>query len=509
MRQIREILRYHFEHSISNEKIGRSLRISKGSVFNTLDRFRTSSLDWPLPKDLTDSQLEALLYPVKQSSKKETNLPSQDEVRYELSRPHVTMQLLYEEYQRANPDGLKRSAFYRYCKGQLPPKVTMKMHHKAGDKLFVDYSGDSLCYIDRLTGEVHKTELFVCSWGASNYSYAEVTESQNQEDFALSHVRAFAYFGCTSQSVVPDNLKSAVTKAKRYDPVINRLYGEMCEHYNLVVLPARVAKPQDKAVVESNVKHIQHAILGTLRDRQFFSLAEINKAVREELERFNHRPMKSYGNQSRKERFDIIDKPAAQPLPNQSFEITKIKTATVAPNYHVLFEKHFYSVPYEMVTQKVELYLKGNIVEIYHNGTHLYRHRKGASNGGYTTITEHMPSRHKFVKGWSPGWFIFKAGEISEDVATAVKTILENKRHPEQAYNSALGVLRFAKAFTPERLSAACRRAAFFKSVSYRSIKSILEKGLDKQFWGENPEEEKSMIMHQNIRGNDYYKEEV
>ena len=486
-----------------------SLRISKGSVFNTLQRFQKSTVSWPLPTDLTDSQLESLLYPPKKETKKGNDLPSQEEISYELSRPHVTMQLLYEEYQKANPLGLKRSAFYRYCKEQLPLKVTMKMHHKAGDKLFVDYSGDSLCYINRLTGEVHKTELFVCSWGASSYCYAEVTASQNQEDFALSHVRAFEYFGCTSKAVVPDNLKSAVTKARRYDPVINRLYGEMCEHYKLVVLPARVAKPQDKGVVESNVKHIQNSILGTLRDRQFFSLAEINRAVREELEQFNHRPMKSYGNQSRKERFEAIDKPVAQPLPKHPFEITKIKTATVAPNYHVQFEKHFYSVPYEMVTQKVELYLKGNIIEIYHNGTHLYRHRKGSSNGGYTTIEAHMPSRHKFVKGWSPGWFIFKAGEISEDVATAVKTILENKYHPEQTYNSVLGVLRFAKVFTPERLSAACRRAAFFKSVSYKSIKSILEKGLDKQFWGANPESEKKMVTHKNIRGNNYYKEEV
>ena len=507
IRPIREILRYSYDLGLSNEKIRLSLGISKGSVHNTLFRFKSSGLSWPLPDSYSDIELEEKLYGAPEVALMPKGLPSVKYVEQELIRPHVTLQLIYEEYQEEHPNGISRTGFYRYYSKNFKKPVSMKMHHKGGDKLFIDYSGDSLTYIDKSTGEVKKTELFLCCFGASSFSYADVTDSQKKEDFSLSHVSAFEYFDGLPNALVPDNLKSAVTKAKRYDPTINRLYGKMAEHYGLAVLPARVRKPKDKAVVESNVLHIQRFILGRLRNNTFFSLAEINEAVGKLLEEYNDRPMKSYGNQSRRERFMLLDKPYLRELPETKFEITSIAAdVTVAPNYHIRFENHHYSVPHEIARTKVDVYQKGSIIEIYQNNVHVCRHKKGPANYGYTTTDNHMPENHKFVKGWSSSWFIFQAGKISSEVSTAVKEILESKHHPEQCFNAAMGVLRLAKAYGDNRLTNACRRARFFRSVSFRSIKSILEQKLDLRPWGEEiitpniPQ-----VVHENIRGQEYY----
>lgn len=507
MRPIREMLRYSYELGLSNEKISLSLKISKGSVHNTLSRFKSSGLSWPLPAELSDDGLENRLYGPRKEISLPEGLPLIDYIEKELSRPHVTLQLLYEEYARENPKGLSRASFYRHYTRHNKKQVSLKMIHKGGDKLYIDYSGDSICYIERSTGEEIMTELFVCSWGASSFSYAEVTETQKKEDFTLSHVRAFQYFDGLPNALVPDNLKSAVSKANRYDPVINRLYGEMTAHYGIAVLPARPAKPKDKAVVESNVLHLQRFILGGLRNRTFFSLTEINEAIAELIEEYNDRPMKDYGNQSRRDRFRQLDMPFIRKLPDSPFEITRIASElSVAPNYHVRFENHHYSVPHVFARTKVDIYQKGRIIEIYQKGVHICRHKQGPPNYGYTTIDAHMPDNHRFVKGWSSGWFIFQAEKISPEVSSAVKIILESKRHPEQAFNAVMGVIRLAKVYGEKRLSAACRRASFFRSVSYRSIKSILEKKLDQQSWGEKKiKSQTSQIAHENIRGQQYY----
>lgn len=511
VRQIREILRYRFDHKVSYNTIATSLGISKGSVCNTIKRFKESDLEWPL-SEISDSDLETHLYPSDESASKGYNLPSFEYIRKELSRPHVTLQLLFEEYRKSNPKGLGRSAFYKYFQTQAAPKVTMKMIHKAGDKLFVDYSGDSVSWVDRFTGEVHKTELFVASWGASSFCYAEVTESQKSGDFTMSHVRSFDYFGCVPHAIVPDNLKSAVIKADRYNPTINELYGKMAEHYDTVILPARVRKPQDKAAVESNVLHIQRFILGRLRNHTFFSLAEINQEVHNLLREFNARPMKEYGNQTRRQRFEELDFVHAKQLPQTPFEISRTATVTVAPNYHIRFENHNYSVPNQLVRKKVDVYLKGEIVEIYYDGKPVCRHRKGPKNYLYTTVKEHMPKTHQFQRGWSPEWLVSQAERISPDVKECAETLLRNRRHPEQAFNSVMGILRLAKVYGVERLSAACRRAAFFHSVSFKSIRSILERKLDQRPWenekNENSTSSPAQRNHENIRGAQYYNKE-
>jgi transposase len=505
MRKIRQVLDYRFDKKISAEQTALALLISKGSVINYVERFERSKLPWPLPDGFTDTALEEALFPAI-TGDCEPELPDIGYLEKELARQHMTLQRLFEEYQEQNPTGLSRSAFYRYVARRRSKRVFMTMHHKGGEELYIDYSGDGLEYIDRLTGEIVPVELFACAWGASSYAYAEGTLSQKTPDFVSSHVRALAYFGAVPHSFIPDNLKSGVKKSDRYDPDINPLYEKMAEHYGVAVLPARVKKPRDKAIVENAVLQVQRFILARLRNRQFFSLDEVNTAIAEELESLNNRPMKDYGGQTRRQRFEALDKPYAKSLPTERFKISRLKLKVrVAPNYHVRFEDHYYSVPHHLAGCLVDIYQVGAILELYHDNVHLCRHQVQASNYGYTTIKEHMPSNHAFVKGWSQQWFIFKAGEIGPATAEAVKQIMAAREHVQQGYNAAFGVLRLAKTHTPDRLERACQRALHFKTVSYRTLKAILDQHLDKQTFLPLPEQNYEPIFHENIRGPQYY----
>ncbi len=504
MRRIQDILRYHFEANLSNERISLALGVSKGGVYNTLQRFKESGLTWPLPPELTDLDLEARLYP---SGEQSAPLPSIEYLDEEMKRRHVTLQLLWEEYIAARPGGLSRASFYRYYRSNdHDESICMKMEHKGGDKLFVDYSGDSLEYINRDTGDIVKTQLFIASWGASSRTYAEATHTQSCEDFVGSHVRAFNYFGVVPHAIVPDNLKSGVRKAHRYDPQINPLYAQMARHYDTVVLPARVRKPRDKAVVESNVLVVQRFILGRLRNERFYSLAEINAAVYALLEELDNRGMKDYGGQTRKERFDELDRPNAKPLCAEPFKITSIKIGVrVAPNYHIRFKEHFYSVPHHLARKTVDIYQSGNIIEIYHENAHACRHLLSWKKFGYTTNSEHMPSEHRFVSGWSPSWFIFKAGEIGPNCAIVVKEVMKKQEHVQQGFNAAMGILNLARTYSKERLEAACTRACKYTSYSIRALRSILEKNLDTAVEPESSQTELPIMTHENIRGAAYY----
>lgn len=504
LKKIREVLQYKFSHHLSNDKIARALKIGKGSVHNVLERFSRSGLSWPLPADFSDSSLDEALYPSEASIQKP--LPDIGHLEKEIRRPNVTLQLLYEEYRNEHPEGLGRTAFYEYFSRFRSSKPDMKVIHKGGDILFVDFSGDGLEYIKRETGEIIDVELFVCSWGASSHCYAEGVESQSKEDFVHCHVHAFEYFKAIPYRLVPDNLKSAVTKVNRYDPILNPLYRKMAEHYDTAIIPARPAQPNDKAVVESNVLHIQRYILARLRNRHFFSLREVNEAIWELLEEFNDRGMKDYGYQSRKQRFAELDLPYAKALPAKRFMITDLQeNVRVAPNYHIRYKDHYYSVPWELVRKRVDVYQVGNIIEVYHDHAHICRHLFSTRKYRYTTTTEHMPAEHRFVKGWSKSYFIFEAGKTGQATAEAVKIIMENKDHVQQGFNAALGVLRFAKVYSPKRLENACNRALHFKCCSYHSIKSILEQELDKQPLDTSDKVEQCTLFHDNIRGADYY----
>ncbi len=510
MRKIRQVLEYRLSKNISAEQTALALSLSKGSVINYLERFEQSKLPWPLPDTLTDTALEQALFPPAPPPPPDTTtgpLPDVGYIEKELVRPHMTLQRLWEEYAEQHPDGLKRTAFYDHVARHRPPQITMKVIHKGGDKVFSDYSGDGLEYIDRPTGEIVPVDLFVCAWGASSYALPKRRRTQKTRDFALSHVRSLNYFGVAPFAFVLDNTKSGVKKPDRYDPIANPVYGEMAGHYHVAFLPARVCKPKDKAVVESAVLQAQRFILARLRNRQFFSLDEINAAIREELETLNNRPMKEYGGQSRRQRFEELDKPYAQKLPAEPFRISRIKTdVRVAPNYHIRFEDHHYSVPYHLAGKRVSVYQVGPIIEIYHDNVHLCRHQTGRPNYGYTTKPEHMPPNHAFVKGWSKEWFIAKASEIGPATADAIVQIMNAREHVQQGFNAALGVLRLAKTASPQRLESACQRATYFKSASYKTIKSILDQHLDKQVFLPLPQERNPQpLLHENIRGPEYY----
>lgn len=509
MRKIRIVLEYRLSRRLSADQTAQALSISKGSVINIGRRFAGSGLPWPLPEGMADSALESTLYPEPKDREGDQVKPSPNlaYIEKELSRPHVTLQRLFEEYAEQHPQGLKRTAFFeRVAKNRLPD-VTMKVIHKGGDLVYADYSGDGLEYIVRGTGEIRTVELFVCCWGASSFSYADGTESQKSPDFTMSHVRAWEYFGGSPHGVVPDNLKSGVRKASQYDPVANPLYGQMLQHYRAVVLPARVRKPRDKGVVECAVLQVQRFILARLRNRQFFSLDDVNVAIREELELLNDRPMKEYGGQTRRQRFEILDRPFVQALPEQRFAISQIKLdVRVGRNYHVRFEDHHYSVPWHLAGKLVDVYQLGSTIELYHDNVHVCRHQAGSSHFGYTTIKEHMPPNHAFVKGWSKEWFMAQATAVGPSTLEAVCTIMSAREHVQQGFNAALGVLRMAKAFTPKRLERACQRAIYFNAVNYRSIKAILDQRLDEQplLMLHKPEEEPP-VVHENIRGPSYY----
>lgn len=508
MREIKTILYYRLEKGISAEKTSKALNVSKGTVINTLHRFETSGLTWPLPDDMSDTTLQNLLYPPKpvQPSAGVAELPQVSYLETELKRPNVTLQCLYDEYRQRTVEPVSRASFYRYFNAQQLKPCSMPMEYKGGDLLFIDYSGDGLFYTERTTGVVVQVELFCCCWGASNHSYAEATHTQNNEAFVYSHVHAFRYFRAVSHGLVPDNLKSGVKEADRYDPIINPLYEEMARHYHTAVIPARVRQPRDKAKIENGVLHIQRFILARLRDRQFFSLVEINTAIAELLEEFNSRPMKDYGNQTRRERFERLDKPYAQPLPEEPFKVSDIKLEVlVRKNYHVQYENHFYSVPFEYVGKRVTVKRCGCMVEIFHDGKRLSCHLFSLLKHRYSTKSEHMPQAHQFVKGLTPGWIIAQAAKIGQNTVDVVAAIMKRSEHVQQGFNAALGVLRFAKVYTEPRLEAACARCLYYRTTTYRALKSVLQNNLDKEPLPDaaaTPATQNHQpIVHENLRG--------
>lgn len=506
MRQIREILRCHFEHHMSREAIGRSLGIAKGSVTNMFQRYQAAGLCWPLDPTLSDADLEARLYPPV-ARDPTTPYPDVQAIEQELRRAHVTLELLWREYHDAHPEGMSRASYYRYYQAHHPVEPTMVMTHKAGDKLFVDYSGDGLAYVNRPTGELITVELFVCCLGASGFCYAEGSPSQRADDFVQSHVRAFTYLGGVPLATVPDNLKSGVKRSDRYEPTIGPLYAKLADHYGFVVLPARVRKPKDKALVENAVLNIQRYILGRLRDRTFFSLAEINAAVWPLLEQYNDEPMQGYGGMSRRQRFQQIDQPALHALPRERFLLTAVQTdLRVARNYHVQYAKHHYSVPSALVGQLVDVYLVGGLVELYHQGAHVARHTKQPPNYGYSTTDAHMPPNHQSVNGWSPDYFISKGQRIGPQTTEVFRQIFARYKHPEQAYKSCLGVLTLAKQYTSARLETASARALHFHAPNYQTLKTILLQGLDQQPLTATAEQPSLPFTHEHVRGAEYYK---
>jgi transposase len=506
MRQLREVLRLYFESHLAPQQIGSICKVSKSTVQRYVERLRASELSWPLPSDLDDVALERRLFPPPPvASPEDRCLPDSSAIHRELkSRKNVTLQLLWEEYKQANPQGYAYSWYcevYRDWKRCLD--VVMRQEHRAGEKTFVDYAGQTVPVTDPSNGEVRQAQVFVAVLGASNYTYAEATWTQNLWDWIHAHIRAFEFFDGTSLLVVPDNLKSGVKTPCYYEPELNRTYGDLAIHYGAGIVPARPYRPRDKAKAEVGVQVVQRWVLAALRKRQFFSLAELNEAILELVHKLNARPFRKLSG-SRAEQYRLLDRPALQPLPQQVFVYAEWKKARVNLDYHIELDGHYYSTPYQLVGKEVEVRSTRGTVEIFYQGKRVASHAHSSRPNTATTNSEHRPKSHQQYLEWTPTRIIEWAGKVGPFTARLVENILTSKPHPEMGYRSALGVIRLERKYGAERLEAACTRAVRLKLYSFQSVKSILQSGLDHQPLPElvlMP----SPVTHENLRGPGYY----
>ena len=504
MRHIREVLRLRWELGLSVRATARGCGLTHPTVLKYVQRAEACGLSWPLPAQWDDTELERRMFPPLPPSRVPRPEPDWPTVHREMKRKGVTLQLLWDEYKAAYPHGYQYSGFcarYRRWLGRLD--VVMRQDHRAGEKLFVDYAGQTAGVIDRETGEVRPAQIFVAVMGASNYTYAEATWSQRLEDWIGSHGRAMAYLGAAPEIVVPDNLKSGVRRAHRYEPQLNRTYREWGEHYGVAILPARPARPRDKAKVEAGVLVVERWILARLRDRRVFSLAELNEAIGELLERLNARPFKKLPG-CRRSLFESLDCPAMRPLPPRPYEYAEWKKVRVHIDYHVEIQRHHYSVPYPLVKQQLTARVSAHAVELLHKGRRVASHRRSHRPGGHTTVAEHMPKAHRAYAEWTPQRLVRWAENSGVSTAALVQQILATRVHPQQGFRSCLGLMRLGKRYGDKRLEAACRRALALGAHAYKSVESILKNGLDrKPLPPATPEP--PAIDHRNLRGPDYY----
>lgn len=506
VRKIREVLRLTHEIGLSPTQVSVAAALPRTTVRRYLNRSAGAGLTWPLPADLDDRRLEELLFGGPEpASLRQQRSPDWTEVHAELRRPGVTLQLLWQEYKETNPDGFQYTWFtdhYRQWARQLD--VVLRQEHRAGEKLFVDFAGQTVAITNPETGEVSRAEIFVAVLGASNYTYIEATPSQELPHWIGAHVRAFEYFGGVPQIVVPDNLKVGVTRGNRYEPELNRSYLEMAAHYGCAIIPARPGKPRDKAKVEAGVLVAERWVLARLRNRKFFSLAELNEAIADLLDRLNSKRFKKIDG-SRQSLFESIDRPALQPQPSRRYEYATWKMATVNIDYHIEVDRHRYSVPYQLVGQRCEIRVAAGTVEAFHRNRRVASHIRSRHAGGFTTDPTHMPESHRRHLEWTPGRLIRWAQETGPAAAQVVESILRSRPHPEQGFRSCLGIFRLGQTYGADRLEAACRRALAVQSLSYRGVQSILKNGLDRQPLP-NAAAQRPTRDHTNVRGANYYR---
>jgi len=508
MRKTREILRQKWLVRQSHRAVALGLGVSVGTVSATVTRAAAAGLSWAVVAGLSEAELEERVYGRRPLPGVDRPLPDFALLHAERRRPGVTLQLLHVEYLEQHADGYSYTQFCHYYKQWLGrQKLSMRQVHRAGEKLFVDYAGKKPQLVDPGTGECREVELFVAVLGASSFTYAEATESQRVEDFLESHVRALTYFGGVPEVWVPDQLKSGVTRACRYEPEVQRSYEELAQHYGAVVVPARPRKPRDKAKVEAAVLVVERWILARLRHETFFSLVALNRRIGELLEELNDRTMRATG-ASRRELYARFDRPALKLLPAERFTYGAWKKARVNIDYHVELERHCYSVPFPLVHEAVEIRFNALTVEVFHRGQRVASHLRSHRRGGHTTNSDHMPRAHRQHLEWSPSRLVHWAESVGPKTAELVEAILTERTHPEQGYRSCLGILRLAKQYGRDRLEAACARAVTVRARSYRHVASILRHGMDRMPLPTpklSTAPQPMLLPHENVRGGDYY----
>jgi transposase len=508
MRQAHEIIRLKFSGGMSTREIARRLGLAPSTVRETLKRLESAGLGWPLPEGMSEGELELALYANRRSKRGHRRYAEPDwpAVHRELKRKHVTLLIVWDEYIAANPGGYSYSRFcelYRGFESRLSP--TMRQTHAAGERLFVDYAGDGVpVVIDRLTGEMRTAQIFVAVLGASSFTFAHASWTQTLPDWIDAHVRAIEAIGGVPHLLVPDNTKTAIIKACLYDPLVNRTYAEMAAHYDSAILPARPRRPRDKAKVEQAALIVERWLLGRLRHRIFYGLADVNAAIGELLTHLNEeRPIRRLG-VTRRQLLEQVDRPALKPLPAAPYEFSEWRVCRVGIDYHVEVAAHYYSVPHRFARAEVDVRLTARTVEVLLKGERIAAHPRNSGNRKHTTVSEHMPSSHRRYAGWTIERIRADARQIGPATAALCELILEHRPHPEQGYRACLGIVRLAGPYGAGRLEAAAERAIEIGARTYGSVKSILDNHLDRR-----PAHKRAAdgapILHANIRGPRYY----
>lgn len=512
MSKVREVLRLKFSAKLSHRKIGRALNISPGTVSYYAQAAAQANLSWPLPAGLDDEQLSLLIEPLAKQLRKSKSLtkvkPDFTWVQRELSAKHMTEMLVWETYAKSHPNQhYSYSQFTRLYKAWLKKqKITMRLEHKAGDKGFVDYAGSTIPIYDRETQEVQfESQIFVMALGLSHYTFAYATRSQQLPDWIDAHKRAFQFFRGVPNILVPDNLKSGITDSCQFEPEANPTYAEMAKHYDTVIIPARPRTPQDKSIAENAVLVASRWIIARLRKQKFYSLNALNNAIGELLDVLNKKPFQKRQG-SRYQQFTELEKDALKNLPDEPYQFATLQYKTVGPDYHVCIDRHYYSVPSKYVSDKVLCRITKETIEILFNTHRIASHQRVYAPDKKTTVKAHMPKAHQLYANWTPQSFLDWSASVGQGVANIAEEIVAQKKHPEQCSKIHFGLKKLCKRFGKQRLNQACRRALVLNCISYKSILSILEKGLDKT---PHIQEVKPStgISHDNVRGADYYQQ--
>jgi len=504
MRQIQEILRLKFQNQLSIRQIGGSCGLPASTVGDYLKRAEVAGISWPLPEGMDEKALQERLMastpPVPDSC---SILPDWPTIHRELQRKSVTLRLLWQEYRETHHEGYGYSRFcelYQRWVGVLDP--VLRQAHQPGEKVFVDWAGQTVPIHHAHDGSVSAAHLFVAVLGYSNKTYAEAFDNEQLAAWVSAHCHTYAFFEGVAKITVPDNPKTAVTKPCRYEPLLHRSYQEMAEHYGTVIIPARPRRPRDKAKVEGGVLIAERQILAALRDLRFFGLGQLNQAIAILLNKLNDQPFQKLEG-SRNSWFESTERACLLPLPITPFELAFWSRATVNIDYHVAVEKHLYSAPFQLIHRRLDVRLTQQMVELFHNGQRVAAHVRSHQPGRFTTLHEHRPKSHQKHLEWTPGRIVAWAATVGIQCAKLIEKIMHDRPHPEQGFRSALGIIRLAKGFGNERLEAACHRALHFDACSFSSVKTILKNNLDGQSL--EPSTTPPSPEHENLRGASYY----
>ena len=508
MRTIKECLRLKLDCGLSHERVGRALGLSKGVVSKYVSRAQAAGLDWPTLASMEEAEIAARLctsVPAVRGARATIDLPT---VHRELRRKGMTLQLLWQEYREAHA-AQPAYQYTQFCQHYhdyaQSLRRSMRQLHRAGEKLFIDYAGQTVPLVNPQTGEMRRAHIFVAVLGASSYTYACATPAETQVDWLRGLAQALQFFGGVPQLIVPDNPRALIANPDRYEPQPNLAAQRCAEHFGTVILPARPRRPQDKAKVEVGVQVVERWILARLRHQCFFSLSALNHAITELLVELNRRPFKKLPG-SRRDWFEAIDQPALMPLPAQPYEPARFKSCRVNIDYHIEVDGHYYSVPHPLVRKTIEARITDYTIEILHGGRRIASHPRSPAKGQHTTVADHMPAAHRAHLEWTPMRFRDWASDIGPTTRQLVDHLLTDRPHPEMGYRSCLGLLSLARHYGHARLEAACARAIAIGSRTRKSVLSILQGGLDSQPLPTPPTQTDWISPdHDNLRGPSYY----